>query len=168
MEDKKEKAKEPIKDIKEELSKPKGILVDEAKLNEMFAELKETKSKLERLEFAADKNRLGSYDERNKNKIIPECRLRVIDGKLVVGWRMTEDTVEEQANGQFYVKQTVEISYDGEEKKEEMPLRVFEKKYKLIKGKMVSESKDAETGNEFVDVKLEDGRKVKLNKIFLN
>lgn len=176
----------------EEVKKPKSteketLVVDKEGFNTLVEEfksqgetIKQLRQDLDRVTYAADNNRLSIYDSRNAKKALPRCKIRVmnkIEGDttnqyIIKGWRMIEDTVQEQANGVFYVKQIVELileDKDGKISKEEMPLRMFEKKFEYILDcEMVAETKDAEMDVEIVDVKLPDGRKIKLDKVFIN
>lgn len=173
--------KKPTEEVKQEV-----LTVDKEKFNtliEEFKSQKETidklKEDLDRVEYASDKARLSVYDSRSSKKSVPRCRIRTmekIEGEstnqyIIKGWRMIEDIVEEQANGIFLVKQTVELVYedkDGKVTKEQMPYRVFEKKFKYIDADIVSETKDTELGTEIVELRLMDGRKIKMDIVFIN
>jgi hypothetical protein len=176
------------KEIKEpESTKKEVLIVDKEGFNTLVEEFKEQnetikqlRADLDRVTYAADNNRLSIYDSRNTKKSVPKCKIRVmnkIEGDstnqyIIKGWRMIEDTVQEQANGIFFVKQTVEVIYedkDGKITKEEMPLRTFEKKFEyLLDCEMIAETKDSEMDVEIVEIRLPDGRKIKLDKVFIN
>ena len=176
MEDKK---KEPSKVVEPKIEEPKSVKVDAEKLNQMLSEFNDMKEEVKRLNYTADKARLSIYDSKTKKKIIPECRLRTLvkiekdetNVYIIKGWRMIEDTVEEQANGVFYVKQIVELILEDKEGKitrEKMPLRAFEKQFKYINARIIAETKDSETDVEIAKIEIEDGRKFDMDKIFIN
>lgn len=179
MEDKKEEVKETPKVVETIEVDKAGFETFAKNYKKQEEELKQLRADLDRVAYASDKARLSIYDSKTKKKVIPECKLRTfirVEGEetntyIIKGWRTLEDTVLEQTNGVFLVKQDVEVileDKDGKTTKETMPLRTFGTTFKYIPAKIIAETKDAELDVEIAKVKLEDGREFNLDKTFIN
>lgn len=99
--------------------------------------------RVERLEAAVSKARLQHFDDKRKKEIGKVVNLRVIDGKVIVGWSMIKDIVEKNQHGAWDEDQVIEITYeDG--KKQKMPYVVFMRRYTLLPLEVKNETKDGE------------------------
>ena len=147
---------------------PKGFSVGNA--SETFEKPKDTievskgllesmQKEIEMLKQVADKKSLAQYYSRNQKELPKVVKLRLMEGKLIVGWRTIQDEVYEDSGTHRWVeKQVVELMYqDG--KTEQMPLRDFVRKYTTIESTVLSTITTQE-GNEAVKVQRKDNNDI--------
>lgn len=137
----------------------KEIKVKQSQLDEMMA-------KIERLEAAASKQRLASFDAKTKQENGKMIGLRMIEGKVITSWSdMTKNIVEKSAAGVWKEDQQVELTYeDG--KKEKMTYVIFMRRYTLLQAEVKKEIKD-DDGITF-KVETAEGKKYEIRDTFIN
>lgn len=90
--------------------------------------------KIERLEYAASKKNLSRFDDMNRKKKERHISVRFFDGKPVVGWHMTKNVCEKNANGVWVEDQRLVLKYEDGTESEEMEYISFERNYLHKKG----------------------------------
>jgi len=147
------------KDIKKEEKKDKTIQIKQSELERLV-------SRLDRLEYAANKARTAHFDKRNREAQGKLVNLTTYEGKAVVGWRMLEDLVEKDPRTMVWNEiQTIELTFeDGDVST--VPYATFVRRYKKIEGEVISEIKiDDKT---IFKIKTEDGREFEIDITFIN
>lgn len=161
------------KDIKEEKVPKEVVNEDEVKetLKTLLGEIDNLKKDRDILMQSADKRALARYYTRHREDLPPIVKLRTIDGKLVVGWRMIEDKGSYQipGTGKWTEYQLIEVIYqDGtSEKMQEME---FERRYeKNVKAKRIGIVLDDKTKQEALKVaRLDNGEELTIGVQFVN
>lgn len=154
------------------------IKEQEVKQDEVKETLKTLLKKIDNLEKdrdilmqSADKRALARYYSRHREDLPPIVRLRSINGKLIVGWRMIEDKGSYQipGTGKWTESQTVEVIYqDGTSEK--MPEMEFERRYeKNIKAQRIGVIIDDKTKQEALKLeRLDNGEQITIGVAFVN
>lgn len=181
----------PTAATKEEMvTVPKGVLEEVLAGQKRMEEALDVKTKeIERLTYAADRSRLGIFDQRNNGgQLIRKMSVGVWeepDGKggqissIVRGWKMVRDEVNLEDNGgirRLVEIQTIRLFLDqGVDKAtgKENPFKEVDVEYirfyrqvKRTTGEVVKESRD-ENG-EYRTLRLEDGRTIDMDIRFVN
>lgn len=130
--------------------------------------LESLQKKIDMLEQVADKKSLALYYSRNKAELPKIVRLRMMDGKVIVGWRTVKDEVyEDSVTRRWKEIQIIQLLYeDGET--EEMSLTDFVRKYTHISAKVLSTSVDSETGQEALKVETDTGKIYEIGVQYVN
>jgi len=140
-------------------------------LKMLLKEIHSLKKDRDILMQSADKKALARYYSRHREDMPPTVRLRTINGKLIVGWKMIEDLGSFQipGTGKWTESQIIEVIYeDGtSEKMQEME---FERKYeKIIEAKRIGIIKDERTGQESLKLaRLDNGEEITIGVQFVN
>ena len=128
--------------------------------------------RLERVEYASDKSRTNKFDEGNK-KIGRVVNVRTLDGGIIVSWRMIEDVVKKDTNGEWTEKQTIELTFkDGKTKN--YPYARFSADYQKLPCDVVSSTKledekeIAEKGQYVFKLKTPDLETIEIGDKFVN
>jgi len=160
---KKPEVKEVKPEIKEEIVETNDEVVTMKK-----SELDSLMERLKRVEFASSKAHLAKYDEKDKKDPGKTIKLRMIDGKVVIGWSdMITNDCEKNQNGVWKEDQKVEILYeDG--KKEIMDFITFNKRYTQIETRVLSETKSADGSKITYKLTTDDGREYDVDDTFAN
>jgi CRISPR/Cas system-associated protein Csm6 len=97
----KEEVKEVIKESQIEDTNLPEPIKEEVNISEVMKLVKAQSEQLEKLQKqnemlleVADSKQLANYYNRNQVKMPSIIKLRKLDGKIVVGWRMVEDLVD--------------------------------------------------------------------------
>jgi len=137
----------------------KLVTIEESKLADIMA-------RMERLESAASKARLQNFDSKNKEKGGKRVNLRVIDGKVITGWKMTKDLVEKTPTGVWKEDQQIELTFeDG--KSETVPYVVFTRRYTYLPMDVKKEVKEEDGSITFVG-KTADEKEYSIKDVFVN
>ena len=153
--------------VKESKETEQGVSAEQVK--NLLAEIQAMREQNQMLLEIADKRQLSSWQAKHKSKLPVHIHIREIDGKVVVGWRMTEDYVgKNPLTGVWTENQQTEIVFeDGTTQK--MFITEFESKKKLIKCKRVGQSVDEETEQVAYKLVREDnGREYLISSQFVN
>lgn len=139
--------------------KEEEITIKKSQLDEIMA-------KIGRLEAVASKNKLIDFDRSIKEKGKKVVGLRVIKGKVVVGWSdMIENNPEKNQAGVWRDNQKVEIEYeDG--KKEKMSYIIFNRSFTPLLIEVSKETKNEDGTTTFVG-KTSEGKEYTINNKFL-
>jgi len=116
----------------------------------------------------ADKKQLALYYQRNKEQIPPEVKLRVIDGKVVIGWRTVKDDVyKDPVSMKWVEKQIIEVIFeDGHTK--QLAYLDFVRMYQHKKAKVVSTLTNSTDGKIALKVQTDDGKEYTLGVEYVN
>lgn len=153
-----------------------GVMLPQSKINELLHAIEELrkndaeKSKeIERLRYAADKNRIARFDstEANKKSLVPKCTVSYWDDKVVKAWRMLEQEVYFGPNGVYHEKQDVEMYVMGEPKPLIIAYKDWFKKITKKNADILSRTIDND-GHTIITVELEDGNQIALDSNFIN
>lgn len=157
---------EEVKEVEQNIDSEvlKSILARVEAQDLLIAELKDDN---ERLKFAADKGRLGVFDDKHRNdELIKIVKIRTWEDKVVMGWKLIKDEVG-VINGVLVETQVLKLFLEDNSEVEVNYLD-FARNFKYVNTEVVSESKESKTGTEVYEVQFEDGRKLKFDIRFIN
>jgi len=136
-------------------------------VQQLINTVKQQAKDIELLKSVADKKALSQYYLRNQGKIPLKVKLRIINDKVIVGWRTVKDVSEfDNQSRRFIVDQRVEL-VNEDATKEEMSLIYFNRHYTYIECEQIGKE---ETGNALIlKLKnLENGKIYKVDVRFVN
>lgn len=145
------------------------VSIPESELADIRTALSELRKDRDMLLQVADKKQMSIYYQRNKGKIPTKVMLREINGKVILGWRTTQDEVyQEPGTMRWTEKQRVEVLFeDGTA--EEFWLMDYIRKYKQTEAEVVSRIADETTGNVALKVvRLDNGKEYTIGINFVN
>jgi hypothetical protein len=96
MKEGRERAKEARDNAKTETeTQPSGdkVMIEKSFLEDIRKTMDELKADNAMLKQVADKSRMSDFYTRNKGKMPEQYKLRMIDGKVILGWKMIKDDV---------------------------------------------------------------------------
>lgn len=133
-------------------------------------------SKIERLEFAADKARTSVFDINHKEDQQKVVKLLTFDGKIIEKWdNMPINTCEKNANtGIFNEQQRIRFYYFGDENPVEMDYFKWSKGYQKLPAIILEESllRSSEDVSKYGSYKLKvkdfDGNEYVIGSKFVN
>ena len=119
------------------------------------------------LEQVADKKSLAQFYSRNKEALPSIVRLRLMNGKVIVGWRTVKDEVyEDPITRKWKEIQIIQLMYeDG--KTEEVALMDFVRKYTHMPTKVLSTTTDS-AGKEVLKVETDSGKIYTIGVQYIN
>ena len=139
-------------------------------LSMILEEMKSLKKDNEILMQTADKRALAQYYARNKADLPPIIKLRSLDGKIIVSWKMIEDRGSYQLpNGNWTEYQVLEVTFeDGTTK--QLPELEWNRRYETnISAKVVGVLTDSTTKQESLKlIRLDNGEKLEIGVQFIN
>lgn len=140
---------------------PETISVKKEDFDEMLDRLK-------RLESVASKAGLQRYDASQPRTTVKIVKLRMYNGKLVIGWGdMVTNIVEKQPNGHWLEDQKVELFY-SDNTKEIVALDQFNRHFVYVTAEVLEES-TKQDGSVFFELSLENtGEIYKISNKFVN
>lgn len=109
----------------------------------------------------ADKKQLANYYARHKQDLPSVVKLRMIGGKVIMGWRKDEDegSFQHPLTGAWMEKQTLQLLYE-DKTTAIINYRDFVHKYTTTKAKVLSTVTDGITGKTAFKVEREDNGKI--------
>lgn len=124
------------------------ITLTKEQLDELNKRIQSLEKNNELLLTIADKKALSQYYQRHRVELPKEVGIREIDGKVVLGWKMTKDDVYFDVATRSWreIQELSVLLEDGE--KIDMSLIDFTRKYRLIPCQRTGIIKDEKTGNE--------------------
>ena len=137
----------------EEKKKPKEEPKEESKVESKKEEVKsvtipkDTFDRMQKdismLKETADRKRMALYQHRHKEDQFPMVRLRELDGKVIMGWRLTKNDIHFDLAKKVWVEdQEVELLFeDG--KREAVPYKDFANNYRSIECDQIGIIKEA-------------------------
>lgn len=154
--------------------KPKKQMVEVSKddLENLLKKLEKQEKDINLLYQAADKGRLSKAMNDGSQTLIRTFKVSTWDntGKIVTGWTLTSNRCE-VVLGRWIEEQTVNVLLEDGEVVAATLLEFYRKTIKKIVGDLTSsvEEKD-NAGNKVTlyNLELKDGRKIKINSVFVN
>lgn len=138
--------------------------------SEAFNGLMERLNKLEadqRLVLeTADKRQISKIEEmRRQGKLVKDVKLRVIDNKIVIGWKTKEDEVY-FSDGKLIENQKVEVFFEDKTSKV-LTMRQWAALPAYRSFEVIRESR-AENGQLFFRVRQDDGKELEIDQTYIN
>lgn len=158
-----------------ETPKVETPIIDQAKLMELLHTVEqlrksdEEKTKeIERLRYAADKNRLVQFDskEAQRKSLIPKCKVSYWKGSLILAHKMLPQEVY-FLNGVYHEKQDVEMRLKGSNDPVVVTYKDYFQKVEKRDADIIKRSTDID-GNNVLTVELDNGEQIELNVLFVN
>lgn len=145
--------------LKPEEKKGEVVSVPKALLESLQNNIAVLQKNEELLMQVADKKQLALYYSRNKKDLPPIVKLRMMNNKVILGWRTIQDDVfEDSTTGRWKEIQIIELIYeDGE--KEKIALRDYVRRYVYAEAKVL-ETVKKEDGAVVLKVERKDNGKV--------
>lgn len=151
-----------------ELNKKKAetVTVNKEVLDQIVTDNQNFKKQIERLTYASDLGRLGTYDEKNKIELPKVVRLNLIDGLVILGWKTLKDSVE-KVNGVWRESQLIQLTLENDTVKD-VPYLQFIQEVAKVDSIIISRTKES-SGEETLKVQRSDNGKEYLIDIkFIN
>jgi hypothetical protein len=137
------------------------------------SELDEIMKRLARVEYASDNARTAKFDEKTKSKQGSIVSLRTIDDRIITKWKLIEDVVKKDTNGEWVEKQTVELTFtDGKTKS--YPYSLFSSNYQKLpcdvvsKKQLFDETEIKENGNNIFILKTPELETIEVGELYVN
>ncbi len=132
-------------------------------------EVKELRKQNEMLLEVADKRALAHYYSKNQKKIPKEIKLNLIEGRVVLSWKMTRNEVYKDSTTQRWIERQESSLLLEDGKTLEMPYTDFIRRYTQVPATVVSTSKDEETGKLVLKVsRLDTGKEYSIEAEYIN
>lgn len=150
-------------------------IIDQAKLMELLHTVEqlrksdEEKTKeIERLRYAADKNRLVQFDskEAQRKSLIPKCKVSYWNGSLILAHKMLPQEVY-FLNGVYHEKQDVEMRLKGINDPVIVTYKDWFQKIEKKEADIIKRSTDID-GNNVLTVELDNGEQIELDVLYVN
>lgn len=162
---KEDKAPDKDKSVVKE-PKSKKVEVDADIMANILAELKDLKVKQREYEASASQDQIAKIERmRGEGKLVKSARVRHIDGKKVVGWKLVTDEVY-YADGKVHEKQEYKVIFSDSSDKV-MDIRDFTRKTEYQSYDVIKESKDMNGVIEYT-MNTEDGEELLIKETFIN
>lgn len=137
------------------------------------SELDAIMKRLERVEYASDNSRTSKFDEKNKKKSGSVVSCRIMDGRIITKWKLVEDIVRKDTNGEWMEKQTIELTFiDGKTKS--YPYALFSANYQKTpcevvgKKQLFDEEEIKEFGNSIFTLRTPDSENIEVGELYVN
>lgn len=153
----------------EENKKEEGVVVSKEAFERLQKELEQLRKDRDILMAAADKKALANYYMRHQADIPKIVKLRMIDGKLILGWRTVKDEVyKDPITQRWREEQIVEVLFEDGTKKQ-YPLVEFNRLYTHIEAKRIGVIQNEQTGDlAFRVVRLDNGQELTIGAKYVN
>jgi hypothetical protein len=137
-------------------------------IEQMRKELDELKKDRDMLLEVADKTHLAGYYQRHQANLPKIVKLRSINGKIILGWRSTQDEVyQDPVTMRWTENQKIELLYSTGER-EELHYLDFVRKYVPVQATVVSSVIDSASGNTAFKVRVDSGEEYTIDVRFVN
>ncbi len=156
-------SKPPIPPKEETVNIPRTFFED------LKVQIQELKRSNDMLLSVADKKAIALYFQRNQQDLPKEVKLRILGGKVIVGWRTTRDEVYQDPVTRVWREyQDVELVFeDGTTLS--TSLMDFNRKYTYVVCKRTGIVTNEETGDQaFKLVRLDNGQEYTIGSQFIN
>lgn len=151
---------ESLEDVLEKDKKKKSMVsIPETSLKKLLEDVETLKKNNELLLSIADKKRLGLYMQRHKEKTPNIVRLRMMNGKIVVGWKLIKDVVQQLGPGRWLEDQKIKVLYHGVKEPEEMRMVVFERDHVKVECERIGVVTNESTGRVAFKLRRRDNQK---------
>ena len=162
---KRQKQAKDMRDAKEE--KKDIIPVKKDFLETLQKEIEGLKKDRDLLLSVADKRALAMHYQRNQGDIPKVINLRVIDEKVIVGWRNIKDDVYDKGDNKWVEDQQTELLFeDGSSRK--MRIKDFERLHTKVECKRLAVIKKEGGDIEFRLKRTDNGKEYLVNATFVN
>jgi hypothetical protein len=141
------------------------VLSTEA-FNSMMERLNKLENDQKLVLETADKRQISKIEEmRRQGKLVKDVKLRVVDGKIVIGWKTKEDEVY-FADGKLIENQKVEVFFEDKTSKV-LTMRQWAALPSYRPFEVIRESR-AENGQLFFRVRQDDGKEIEIDQTYIN
>ena len=121
-------------------------------LESLQNEIEELKKQNQMLLEVADKKALAGYYTRHKESLPSQVKIRVIDGNVVLGWKMVKDEVyKDPATMRWIEIQKIKVLLENE-KAIELDYMDFVRRYEYVDARIISRVKEEGTNREALKV----------------
>jgi len=141
-------------------------VVTQEQIDSIIKSNEELKSKIERLEYAANKAQLAKWNDQHRETGLKEVKVIRYHDKYVVGWGKMLENRCEKVDGVWEESLKTEIIFE-DDTKEIVDYEIFQRNYKYVTSSVISEMKDSK-GNTVYQIQLPEGKVLSINTIFLN
>ena len=147
----------------------KGVVVSKEFLENLKKEIDQLRRDRDILMAAADKKALANYFARHQEDVPKIVKLRMIDGKLILGWRTVKDEVyKDPITQRWKEEQIVEVLFEDGTKKQ-YPLLEFNRLYTHIPARRIGIIEDERTGElAFKVVREDNGQELTIGARYVN
>jgi hypothetical protein len=153
------------------MTEPKKETVEISKetFDSFKKELETLKEQNKLLFEAADKRALANIYARNKQNLPIDVRLRMLDGKVIVGWKTSKNEVfQDSITRAWREDQKVELLFEDDTSKE-FDLLDYNRRYEYVKCKRIGVVTDEATGAIFFKLaRLDNGKEYTVGVQFVN
>jgi hypothetical protein len=163
------KKEEVVEEVKKEVSDV--VEVNKQDLDALLKTVERQKEDIATLYKIADKARLARVQEQSTTPLVRTFRIWRFkpNGKIVIATK-TISNVAEVVNGRYYEDQRVRVFFEDGSNEELSYANFFSNTERGEKGEEVGRESITVDGKiqELINLLLEDGKKIKINKEFLN
>jgi len=143
-----------------------GVTLSTEAFNALMARLSTLEEGHKMLTDVQDKSKLLKLEQmRRDGKLVKDIKLRVLEGKVVVGWKTLQDEVY-FADGKLIENQKVEVFLDDQTTKQ-LSMRQWASLPAYQAFEVVKESR-TENGQIFYTVRREDGKELDIDITYIN
>lgn len=143
-----------------------SVVLSKEAFNELMNRLSKLEGDQKIILETADKRQISKIEEmRRQGKLVKDVKLRMVDDKIVVGWRTVEDEVY-FADGKLIENQKVEVFFEDKTSKV-LTMRQWAALPAYRSFEVVKESR-AENGQIFYTVRREDGKELEVDQTYIN
>ena len=161
----KKEIKQTVSEV-EEIKEEARSGVTQEQIDAIIKSNEELKSKIERLEYAANKAQLAKWNDQHRETGLKEVKVIRYHDKYVVGWGKMLENRCEKVDGVWEESLKTEIIFE-DDTKEIVDYEIFQRNYKYVTSSVISEMKDSK-GNTVYQIQLPEGKVLSINTIFLN
>lgn len=140
-------------------------------IKSLISKVDELAKQNEMLLQVADRKALSTYYSRNQKNLPKIARLNVIDGKVIVGWKLSANDVYKENIGGNYIwreRQTIKLMLE-DNSEIEMSYSDYIKKYQQVESKIISRTEDEVTGSIRLKlVRIDNGKEYEIDVAFIN
>lgn len=143
-----------------------GVTLSTEAFNALMARLSSLEDTTKAMFDVQDKSKLLKIEQmRRDGKLVKDIKLRVLEGKVVVGWKTVQDEVY-FADGKLIENQKVAVYLEDKTQKE-LSMRQWASLPAYQAFEVVKESR-SENGQIFYTVRREDGRELEIDITYIN
>lgn len=153
--------------VKQEPSRgDRGVTLSSEAFNALMERISSLEETTKVMYDVQDKKALNKIDQmRRDGKLVKDIKLRVLDGKVVVGWKTLHDEVY-FADGKLIENQKVELYLEDKTTKE-LSMRQWAALPMYQQFEVVKEAR-SENGQIFYTVRREDGKELEVDITYIN
>lgn len=135
-------------------------------LDELLARLAKLEEEQKLSRAVEDKNKLEKIENlRRAGKLVKEVKLRKLDGKIIIGWKLLQDEVY-FADGKLIENQKIQVIFDDTTTRD-MTMRQWAALPMYETFEVLRESRE-ENGDIYFKVRGSDGKELEINIAYIN